>query len=672
MTDRDAMYSRAPFALIPVFAVLLGMLLFVVLAPSASLGADQGWAAITPGYAYPLEWTTQQVVYTVESSGIEVDGSLMVQFPKSWHLLGPSTDPFDDYFVSASTSSQDSDLAITVTHSAIDGRTDLSDWTTTLTVLDEALSAGDLITYTFGDQSGGGRGASSGPRAMVELVRIAVDHDGDGVYVELTEPPTITTRAGDASYLTVVAPSIVSAGSQFEVAVVAGCWPFNVADDYAGSISFASSDPAAVLPPDYTFTHTDASTKTFTVTLNTPGTHRITVKDPMLSADGFTSNPIQAKSSESSNNLYWGDLHSHTDFSYDAIGPPPGAFEYARDVARLDFYATTDHTYYPGALRYTSEEWEIMSQLVAQYNSPGEFITFLAYEWTVRAPYGHHNIYFRWDDEELLRARDYPTLEVLWAALADKEALTIPHHTGIQWSDDPATSQAVDWSYANERLQTAVEIYSFHGQSELYDPDNPLSYENLNAAGRQSVDGPHYARDAWAAGQKLGVIASGDEHSTRPGQPHFGLTAVYAGELTREAIFDAIANRRTYATTGQRMLLDFQVDEHLMGDSFSVPLPHSPKIEVQVVGTDLIDVVELFKFDGITYTVPYSVSQPGSAEVAFTYTDSDFEQAMYYLRVKQMGDVYGRPALAWSSPVWVNLSWPRKQFFLPLVLGGAD
>ena len=37
----------------------------------------------------------------------------------------------------------------------------------------------------------------------------------------------------------------------------------------------------------------------------------------------------------------------------------------------------------------------------------------------------------------------------------------------------------------------------------------------------------------------------------------FGVMAVYAPELTREAVFDAIRQRRTYGTTGCRLLLDF-------------------------------------------------------------------------------------------------------------------
>ena len=41
-------------------------------------------------------------------------------------------------------------------------------------------------------------------------------------------------------------------------------------------------------------------------------------------------------------NLYVGNLHSHTSYS-DGSGTPAQAFEYARDVASIDFLAITDH-----------------------------------------------------------------------------------------------------------------------------------------------------------------------------------------------------------------------------------------------------------------------------------------------------------------------------------------
>jgi len=44
-----------------------------------------------------------------------------------------------------------------------------------------------------------------------------------------------------------------------------------------------------------------------------------------------------------------------------------------------------------------------------------------------------------------------------------------------------------------------------------------------------------------------------------------GVTGVYATDLTREAIFEALRERRTYGTTGDRIIVDWRLDGHPMG-----------------------------------------------------------------------------------------------------------
>ena len=54
-------------------------------------------------------------------------------------------------------------------------------------------------------------------------------------------------------------------------------------------------------------------------------------------------------------------------------------------------------------------------------------------------------------------------------------------------------------------------------------------------------------------------------------------------EFTREAVFDAIRARRCYATTGKRIIVDFRIDDHWMGEEFKSR--NAPHIAVKVVGT---------------------------------------------------------------------------------------
>jgi streptogramin lyase len=71
----------------------------------------------------------------------------------------------------------------------------------------------------------------------------------------------------------------IPAGTAFAFTVTARD-PFNTAASlYRGTVHFTSSDPAAVLPADYTFTAADDGTHTFTATLFTAGGQAIRVTD---------------------------------------------------------------------------------------------------------------------------------------------------------------------------------------------------------------------------------------------------------------------------------------------------------------------------------------------------------------------------------------------------------
>src|SRR6185503_6082961 len=99
-------------------------------------------------------------------------------------------------------------------------------------------------------------------------------------------------------------------------------------------------------------------------------------------------------------------------------------------------------------------------------------------------------------------------------------------------------------------------------------------------------------------GAIFGLSAGSDDHTARPGMSHAprghfamggGLTAVLAPEKSREALWEAIKARRTYATTGARMLLDVKARMGGATASMGAVLPAAEgetlKLEVAVHGT---------------------------------------------------------------------------------------
>ena len=96
-------------------------------------------------------------------------------------------------------------------------------------------------------------------------------------------------------------------------------------------------------------------------------------------------------------NLYFGDLHSHTDYS-DGTGTPEDAYSaaYAAALAgETDFFATTDHNHYGyGTGFQTAENWADTLAVADKYYHPGVFVTLPGYEqWLPWMTVGEMNIY---------------------------------------------------------------------------------------------------------------------------------------------------------------------------------------------------------------------------------------------------------------------------------------
>lgn len=200
-----------------------------------------------------------------------------------------------------------------------------------------------------------------------------------------------------------------------------------------------------------------------------------------------------------------------------------------------------------------------------------------------------------------------------------------------------------------------------HGQSEAYSPQHILAYEfnrmrNPERRGNTSVPGPYYAQNYWIKGRRIGIIASSDEHSGQGGRRHGGLAAVFADSLTREGVFDAIRARRTYATTGERILLEFTVNGTALGESVKIPRDGTAEISLKVWGTDLLLRVEILRFRfGMDEAFAPILAEPPkqeSTDAEYTFKDTITGDCLYYARVIQ--EPLEWPAMAWTTPVWVD------------------
>jgi hypothetical protein len=152
-------------------------------------------------------------------------------------------------------------------------------------------------------------------------------------------------------------------------------------------------------------------------------------------------------------------------------------------------------------------------------------------------------------------------------------------------------------------------------------------------------------REFLGKGGKTGFVGSTDTHEGKAA----ARTAVLAHELTRAALFEALGQRRNYAVYNARIVLDFKINGHFMGEKITID--GKPTIHVEVAGTDKIEEAVIVR-NGL----PLHTLNPKTKNVQFDYVDESFRgNNYYYLRVVQADkDEQGNPSCAWSSPIWVT------------------
>ena len=634
----------------------------LVLAVTAQAEGDR--VRVAPAVGVAGHYGTWTVTWTAGAGGLRTGGALRVQLPDTWHAGErnsanrlQATDPQGDHYVSARVSrpgarvaveveSESPDFLVKSSRPGLDGRLERYVFVVRATLVAGELAPGDTIDVVYGDTSRGSRGMRA---AIVstepERILVSVDRDGGGAFAPVTHDAALTSRSGIATELLLTGPSTLVVGEPAELRLAAVDLYANPVPTFREEVALQVVTGDVDLPATVRFP-AGQPYGTVPFTPRSEGIVRVeaVARAGLLRARG---NPMQVHREAPSDRMYWGDLHSHTRHSFDGVGS--GVFDYARRIAGLDFHAVTDHSRSPqgGFTRGLGPHvWDEHGAAVEVHNAPGAFVTFHAYEASFPAPYGHHNVFFR-GAPGLLLAPERVTLPELWRALEAGEALTIPHHTG----KFPAP---LDVAVHDPERRRNFEIYSAHGSSEDYDPSHPLAFEQSDFT-NYSTSAPDglTAQDAWAAGLRLSTVAASDDHRSHPGQPHWGLAAVRAPALTRDAIFDALYERRTYATTGARILLDFRVNGAPMGSEAVARA--APRLELTAHGRAPIERIEILRHSAADGFRAIHDLRPDALDFAWAGIDSGFrDEAIYYVRLQERGQVRGRVVMAWSSPVWVR------------------
>ncbi|MBU0607180.1 MAG: CehA/McbA family metallohydrolase [Armatimonadetes bacterium] len=325
-------------------------------------------------------------------------------------------------------------------------------------------------------------------------------------------------------------------------------------------------------------------------------------------------------------------MHSQT-FLSDGLRSPEELYAFARQEAFLDVFALADHTE-----MITPRQWEYMVGVTNDCNDPGRFVTLVGLEWT-NSRLGHRNLHFPGDSAPFVRCNDpaFDDLEKLYRAARQEGAIVVPHHSAN-------VTMGVDWSLGHDpEVERLVEIYSVWGNSERLATAG--NHQPITVLGGEKP-GQH-VQDALARGYRYGFMGGGDIHDGRPGdelhnrqvQPQDyhdlyrqGIAGIWAKSLTREDVFDALWNRRVFATTNVRTIVRFTVGE-------------ARDLHLDVHGALPLTRVEIVRNSEDIVTLA-----PEGQDFSYEGQDAPRDGTdCYYARVTHEGG-----EMAWSSPVWVG------------------
>jgi hypothetical protein len=319
--------------------------------------------------------------------------------------------------------------------------------------------------------------------------------------------------------------------------------------------------------------------------------------------------------------VFYGDLHSHCDVGY---GQGTVEQAYANARLQLDFASVTAHgawpdmpaavgrlattvTYHADGFQIAARRWPHLLDVTAAVSEEGRFVAFPSFEWhSLR--YGDHHICYEDARGDIVPASSLAELRSALRQLRVRGVASylIPHHIGYA-----PGQRGLDWAEFDEELSPVVEIFSLHGAAEH--DDAPYPY--LHTMGPR--DGRSTMRAGLVRGHVFGVVGSTDHHAAFPGSYGHGRAAVWARALTRRDLWAALGARRTYALTGDRIMVALAVNGQPMGTV--LPWCRHRRIDVAVVGGAPLDVVDVVHNDRVlhrwwpvraetTPTGPYKVS----------------------------------------------------------------
>ena len=360
---------------------------------------------------------------------------------------------------------------------------------------------------------------------------------------------------------------------------------------------------------------------------------------------------------ESRYQLYFGQLHSHTQYS-DGAGSLESALSYVKnlpDSANVQFVAFTDHSNYfdksgaanpEGALYdmslatpYSQETWNSYRSAVAAFNeaNAGSLVALAGFEMTWSGGPGHINTFntpgiVSRNNTTLNNKTDYAGMRAYYALLSQQEgadSLSQFNHPGNTFG---TFGDFAFWDPVIDSRMYMVEAGNGEGQIGAggYYP----SYE--------------YYTMALDKGWHLAPTNNQDNHKGRWGNANDARDVILTDDFSEEGIYDALRAMRMYATEDKNLEIGYTVNGMLLGSSLT-EVPEKLDIHVTVNDPDASDSISKVEVIVNSGKTAYTWDDPAVLATGDLSVTLDPDYGYYYIRVTQ-----GDGDLAVTAPVWVG------------------
>jgi hypothetical protein len=352
--------------------------------------------------------------------------------------------------------------------------------------------------------------------------------------------------------------------------------------------------------------------------------------------------------------VYFGLMHAHTSFS-DGEGTPDEAYAMAKE-AGLNFFAITEHNHNQAAgddgVFLTPDLYNKLQQSALRNTVEGEFLAIWGQEISTISTGNHQNIFFASHITDMPHGQFKYLYETWLPQHTETRIIQLNHPKGGLSGNRGKEYGIDDYDFSYPALITASDRYV-----KLIEVVKGSAFStetnSVHIDGKADDDYFFYLNK----GFHLAPSAGGDDHKRTWGRSMKGRLGLWATELTRAGIEEAITNLHAYASEDDNLEVQFSVNDNIMGSSLAVD--GSTALRLKVTFKDPQEPEARYRVQiyydaavggGTASVLENELFEPGMSEATFAHSSGP---GGYYLaKVTQIDGSHADDV--WTAPVWIT------------------